>query len=145
MVTAQSEGGETIAMVVGSFSSVSLTPPLVAFFPSRESKSWARLRDSRFFCVNVLGAAQEVVCRQLASKSTDKFVGVAHRRSALGNPILDGAIAWIDCELHSVTDVGDHEMVLGRVVDLDAGEDGPPLVFFRGGFGMFASAVPDDA
>lgn len=140
VVTARSPAGEVVAMVVGSFSSVSLDPPLVAFFPDRKSSSWAKLRDCERFCVNILGADQEDVCRKLASRDPDKFAGVAHSASAHGNPILDGAVAWIDCDRHAITDAGDHEMVTGRILDLDVGGGGLPLLFFRGGYGRFAPA-----
>ena len=94
VVTSTSPEGERIAMVVGSFSSVSLDPPLVAFFPDRKSGSWARLRACQRFCVNILSAQQEALCRKLASKDPDKFAGVAHRISASGNPILEDAVGW---------------------------------------------------
>lgn len=141
VVTARSTNGETAGMVVGSFSSVSLDPPLVAFFPDRKSSSWAKLRDCERFCVNILSADQEDVCRKLASRDPDKFAGVAHSTSARGNPILAGAVAWIECDRHAVTDAGDHEMVTGRVLELDVGSGGLPLLFFRGGYGRFAPAT----
>lgn len=128
-------------MVVGSFSSVSLDPPLVAFFPDRTSSSWAKLRDCPRFCVNILSADQEDVCRRLASKDPDKFAGVTHAISTHGSPVLDGAVAWIDCDQYAVTDAGDHEMVTGRVLDLGIGAGGLPLLFFRGGYGRFAPAT----
>lgn len=147
VVTAQSPEGEPIAMVVGSFSSVSLDPPLVAFFPDRKSSSWARLRECARFCVNILSADQEGLCRKLASKDPNKFADVAHRSSTAGNPILDGAVAWIDCDRYAIADAGDHEMVTGRIVELDTEGSGLPLLFFRGGYGRFtpASMVADSA
>ncbi len=147
VVTGRSPDGETIAMVVGSFSSVSLDPPLVAFFPDRKSSSWARLRECMSFCVNILSADQEGLCRKLASKDPDKFAGVGHSLSVHGNPILDGAVAWIDCDRYAIADAGDHEMVTGRVLELDLGVGSLPLLFFRGGYGRFepASMVADQA
>jgi flavin reductase (DIM6/NTAB) family NADH-FMN oxidoreductase RutF/DNA-binding IclR family transcriptional regulator len=140
VITARSPAGEAVAMVVGSFSSVSLDPPLVAFFPDRKSSSWAKLRACERFCVNILNSEQEDVCRKLASKDPDKFAGVAHRLSEGGNPVLDGAVGWIDCRRHAITDAGDHEMVTGRVLDLDVASGALPLLFFRGGYGRFAPA-----
>lgn len=147
VVTARSPGAGPIAMVVGSFSSVSLDPPLVAFFPDRKSSSWARLRECERFCVNILSADQESLCRKLASKDPDKFAGVSHRSSTQGNPILDGAVAWIDCDWYSIADAGDHEMATGRVVELDIEGGALPLLFFRGGYGRFtpATMVADQA
>ena len=140
VVTARDGDKQPIAMVVGSFTSVSLNPPLVAFFPDRGSSSWAKLRGCEQFCVNILAADQEPVCRKLASKDPDKFAGVAHRVSARGNPVIEGVVAWIECERHAITDAGDHEMVMGQVLDLDVAGEGLPLLFFQGGYGRFAPA-----
>jgi flavin reductase (DIM6/NTAB) family NADH-FMN oxidoreductase RutF len=121
-------------MTVGSFTSVSLDPPLVAFFPAKSSTSWPRIERAGAFCVNVLAADQQPVCRQLASKAAEKFTGVTHRSAASGSPIIDGVLAWIDCRLHAVHEVGDHLLVLGSVLALEATRDAQPLVFFRGGY-----------
>src|SRR5438046_9661034 len=81
-ITARRNGRDPVAMVVGSFVSVSLEPPLIAFFPDRASSSWAKLRDCEDFCVNVLSSEQEGLCRKLASKLPAKFEGAAHRISS---------------------------------------------------------------
>jgi flavin reductase (DIM6/NTAB) family NADH-FMN oxidoreductase RutF len=140
VVTGQTPEGEPVAMVVGSFTSVSLNPPLVAFFPDRNSSSWAKLRNCENFCVNILGADQEPVCRKLASKDPDKFSGTPHRLSSCGSPVVDGVVAWIECERYSVTDAGDHEMVTGLVREMDVVGGGLPLLFFQGGYGRFTPA-----
>jgi len=127
-----------VGLAVGSFTSVSLDPPLVAFFAGRGSSSWPKIERAGAFCVNILGEAQEDVCRRFASKDGDKFAGLGWSPAGSGSPILDGVLAWIDCDIESVTDAGDHLCVLGRVRDLAVGHDGGPLVFFRGGYGRFA-------
>lgn len=137
VVTAMSDG-EPVGLAVGSFSSVSLDPPLVAFFPDRTSSSWPKIRAAGSFCVNVLGEGQEDVCRRFASKGDDKFSGLGWQPAASGSPLLDGVVAWIDCDIHSVDDAGDHFCVMGAVRDLDVAHDGGPLLFFRGGYGRFA-------
>lgn len=138
VVTATAADGEPIGMVVGSFTSVSLDPPLVAFFPDKGSSSWARLRSSRRFCINILSADQEGICRKLASKDPEKFSGVGHGVSPLGNPRLESVVAWIECSQHSITDAGDHDMVMGRIEELEIATGELPLLFFQGGYGRFA-------
>jgi flavin reductase (DIM6/NTAB) family NADH-FMN oxidoreductase RutF/DNA-binding IclR family transcriptional regulator len=140
VITSITEQGAPIAMIVGSFTSVSLNPPLVAFFPSRDSSSWAKLRHCHSFCVNILSSDQEAICRKLASKDADKFADTPHRLSSAGNPILDGVVAWIDCSKHSVSEAGDHDIVLGRVLELDVVNKQLPLLFFQGGYGRFSPA-----
>jgi flavin reductase (DIM6/NTAB) family NADH-FMN oxidoreductase RutF len=138
IVTAADSDGPPTGMVVGSFTSVSLDPPLVAFFPDRKSSSWPRIEKVGKFCVNVLASDQQALCRQFAISGADKFAGVSHRVSANGSPILDDVVAWIDCTLDAVHEAGDHFIVLGRVVALEVDRPGLPLLFFQGGYGEFA-------
>lgn len=126
-----------VGMVVSSFTSVSLEPPLVAFLPDKSSTSWPNIRAAGAFCVNILSAGQEALCAQFARKGIDKFAGVTWRAASSGAPILDGGMAWIDCELTQTFESGDHYIAIGRVLQLEAAEYGVPLVFFQGGYGHF--------
>jgi flavin reductase (DIM6/NTAB) family NADH-FMN oxidoreductase RutF len=137
VVTAVEPGGSSAGMVVGSFTSVSLDPPLVAFFPDRSSTSWPRIERAGKFCVNILASDQGDLCRRFASKAEDKFAGVAHRVSSNGSPVLDDVVAWVDCTLDTVHEAGDHFIVLGRVQELDISRPDAPLLFFRGKYGNF--------
>jgi flavin reductase (DIM6/NTAB) family NADH-FMN oxidoreductase RutF/DNA-binding IclR family transcriptional regulator len=126
-------------MAIGSFSSVSLDPPLVAFMPDKASSSWPRFRDSGHFCVNILGSDQETVCRAFAVSGGDKFNELPWHPAGSGSPILDGVLAWIDCDIEVVHEAGDHYIVIGAVRDLDVASTALPLVFFQGGYGRFTS------
>ncbi|MEW2624093.1 flavin reductase [Streptomyces sp. NPDC048106] len=137
VITAVDDSGEPAGMVVGSFTSVSVDPPLVAFLPQRDSRTFERLRTAAHFCVNVLAADQEDLCRRFARRGPDKFAGVAWKAAPSGAPILDGAVAWIDCSYQSVDDAGDHFMVIGRVEAMDVVRPALPLLFFQGGYGRF--------
>lgn len=146
VITALNAGGEPEGMVVGSFTSVSLEPALVAFLPSATSATWARIRPAGSFCVNILAADQEHLCRVFASKSGNKFAGVSWRQGTTGAPILENSVAWIECHLDVVHEAGDHHIVVGRVADLDVERPRLPLLFFQGGYGSFSprsSAVRD--
>ncbi len=138
VVTGRSADGKPAGLAVGSFTSVSLDPPLVAFLVDQSSSSWPKIRDGGVFCVNVLSAEQEHVCRKFASKADDKFAGVPWRDAGSGSPLLEGAVAWIDCDLYAVHEAGDHSIVIGHVRELDAPNPSSPLLFFRGGYGSFA-------
>jgi flavin reductase (DIM6/NTAB) family NADH-FMN oxidoreductase RutF len=127
-----------VGMVVGSFTSVSLDPPLVAFFPDKGSRSWPKIEATGRFCVNVLAEHQHDICRALASKGEDKFKRVDFRLSSAGLPIIEGSVAWIDCDLHAVHEAGDHFIVLGKVHSLDADHSHRPLLFFRGSYGQYS-------
>ena len=138
VITAVADDGQPVAMTVGTFTSVSLNPPLVGFLPAQTSKSFERLRTSGSFCVNVLGADQEVLCRAFASSISDKFSGVEWSPGPSGSPIIGGAVAWIDCDMEDVLEIGDHFLVTGRVRALDAPRRELPLLFFERGYGRFA-------
>jgi flavin reductase (DIM6/NTAB) family NADH-FMN oxidoreductase RutF/DNA-binding IclR family transcriptional regulator len=126
-------------MVVGSFTSVSLDPPLIAFYPAKSSTSWPKIETAGAFCVNILGADQEDVCRTFSAKAGDKFAKVPfHQAPQTRSPIIDGVVAWIDCDIEVVQDAGDHVLVLGRVRELDLERPGLPLLFFQGGYGRFS-------
>ena len=122
-----------------SFSSLSLDPPLVLLSTARSSKTWPRIEATGRFAVNVLGLDQEELSERFAVSGGDKFAGVGWHSGALGNPLLDGAIAHIECDVHALHDGGDHVIVLGRVRALEApGLDRAPLVYFRSAYRSLA-------
>ncbi|MGK4921363.1 flavin reductase [Bordetella hinzii] len=140
VVTGRDAAGAPLGMVVGTFTSVSLDPPLVAFLPMKTSRTFKALREaSDCFCVNILAADQEPVCRALAAPGEDKFAAIGWRASPMGNPVIDGVVAWIDCRYANVVDAGDHDIVLGAVQSMGLERDALPLLFFQRGYGRFAS------
>lgn len=137
-ITAMGDGDVPLGLIVGSFSSVSLDPPLVGFLPGKGSSTWPKIEKTGHFCVNVLASDQQEVCRQLTGKGDNKFAEVEYTVSNHNLPTIAGALATIECRLHSVTDAGDHFFVLGRVLHLDALREADPMLFFRGRYGGFA-------
>ncbi|MFJ4650725.1 flavin reductase family protein [Nocardia sp. NPDC088792] len=132
------DAGEPIGFACQSFASLSLDPPLVSFFPARSSSTWPRIRAAGRFCVNILADDQTEVCRQLGRPGPDKFTGVEWIPSENGSPLLSGALASIDCELHDEVDGGDHTIVIGRVTSLNEHSEATPLLFYRAAFGRLA-------
>ena len=130
--------GAPVGFAVGSFASLSLDPALVLFCPGNQSSSWPKIRSTGSFCVNVLSADQEHVCRMFASKEPEKFASIGWKASPLtGAPRISGVLAWIDCDIEQIHPGGDHDIVVGRVRDLEAAQERGPLVFYRGGYGRF--------
>ena len=129
--------GRPEGLTIGSFTSVSLDPPLVGFFPGRNSTSWPEIEKAGVFCVNVLSEHQADLCWRFARDVEDKFDGVPWRSSPSGSPIIDGVLAWIDCDLETVVEAGDHWFVMGRVRELEVETDHGPMLFFRGKLGGF--------
>ena len=126
-----------VGLAVNSFTSVSLSPSLVAFCVATRSATWPRLRPSGTFCVNLLAEDQEVLSRAFAAHGLDRFEGVGWRPAPSGAPILAGVLAWVDCTVEAEHEAGDHVIVVGRVRELDVEQEGRPLVFYRGGYGRF--------
>jgi 3-hydroxy-9,10-secoandrosta-1,3,5(10)-triene-9,17-dione monooxygenase reductase component len=136
VVTAAPEG--PVGFTCQAFAALSLEPPMVLLAPAKSSTSWPKIARAGAFGVNVLASDQEALARAFAVSGGDKFSGIAWSPGpATGAPLLDGVIAWAECELDEIFDAGDHELVTGRVVALGVGE-GSPLIFYRGGFGSFS-------
>lgn len=135
VVIAGEDGDGPAGLAVGSFSSISLDPPLVGFFCDRASTSWPLARKTGGFCVNVLAAEQSEVSARFARKGGRKFEGLPYSSSPhTGSPVLAGVLAWIDCKIEREIELGDHTLVVGATLELNVGESARPLVFFRGGY-----------
>lgn len=134
------DGEEPIGMVVGTFTSVSLDPPLVAFMPTRGSGTYARLARAQSFCINVLAHDQLEVCRTMAVPRDDKFAQVDWATTMHGAPALADAVAQIHCTPESQIEAGDHYIVVCRVRALEVNRAVTPLLFFQGGYGGFSPA-----
>lgn len=137
VITGRGADGRPVGMVVGTFSSVSMDPPLVSFMPMRSSRTFTELRGSDTFCVNIMAADQERLCGAFMRPPDEKFTGVDWREAPGGAPIIEGATAWIECGWADVLDVGDHHFVLGSVRALATERSGLPLLFFQRGYGRF--------
>jgi len=131
------ESGVPTGLAANAFTSVSLDPPLVGFCVAHTSSTWPKLRGADRQCINILSEPQTEVCLQLAAKGGDKFAGLEWTTSPSGSPVLDGALAWIECSVEAEYAAGDHVIVVARVHHLDKHHDGEPLVFYKGGYGRF--------
>ncbi|MGP8151762.1 MAG: flavin reductase family protein [Acidimicrobiales bacterium] len=126
--------GRPKGLSVGTFVPVSLDPPLVGFFVATTSKSWLPINTSGSFCVSVLGHDQAEISSRFAVSETDKFEGVEWHPAPSGNPVLAGAVAFVDCEIERVVETGDHLLVLGRVLAMGVETDRTPLLHHRNGY-----------
>ena len=136
VVTAATEDGPT-AMVIGSFVSISLDPPLVGFLPGVASKTWAAVEQAGSFCVNVMSDQQLELCNAFFRKDVDPFEMCEWGPGDTGAPRINNALATIDCTIDKVVDAGDHVMVFGLVHAMSCADEGNPLIFFGGGYGTF--------
>lgn len=138
VVTATGPHGPA-GMTTNAVTSLSLDPLLLLVCFASHSRTLEVVRGSRRFAVNVLQAGDEELAAVFASKRVpaEKFAEVTHTE-AHGVPVLDGALAWVACELCELRPAGDHEIGIGAVLGTGGAEDGDPLVFYRGGYTTIA-------
>jgi flavin reductase (DIM6/NTAB) family NADH-FMN oxidoreductase RutF len=95
---------------------------------ARNSATWPRLRAAERLGVSILGLHQEEASRKLSAKTGDRFAGLSWRSTAAGAVLLTGASAWLECSVEREVTVGDHDVIMLTVHDLDADHDVLPLV-----------------
>ncbi|HMG35689.1 MAG TPA: flavin reductase family protein [Blastocatellia bacterium] len=132
VVTAVNEG-RPWGMTVSAFSSVSLEPPLVLVCIDKKASGHSCLAEGCNFAVNVLSEEQEHLSRRFATRDADRFSEVAYTVRDSGVPLIDEAIAKIECRVVQAYPGGDHTIVVGEVVSTEVAE-GKPLAYFRGGY-----------
>jgi len=145
VITGRTPEGVAVGLTVGTFTSVSLDPPLIGFFPDKKSTSWPLIGARGQFCVNILASDQEAICRTFSGPTRDGFAEIDHSHSDAGLPVLDGAVGWLDCDVYSVIEAGDHFLVLGRVKAMSADTLASPLIFHKGRFGQVSTLEASSA
>jgi flavin reductase (DIM6/NTAB) family NADH-FMN oxidoreductase RutF len=133
VMTAALPDGTRVGVTASSFNTVSMDPALILWSLSLRAPSLAAFRAADHFAVNVLADGQDGLARQFARASEDKFAGVATRQGQTGAPLIEGALAHIECRVAARHPGGDHEILLGEIKALSHGK-GEPLVFRDGRF-----------
>ncbi len=142
VIVAGNEQGRLVGFAAQSFVSLSLAPPLIAICPAKTSTSWPRVRATGHFSVNVLAADQKAVSDVFAQ--VGQAADVPWTTNATGAPVLDGAIAYVECGLVAEHDAGDHSVVIGRVLGFGTlRPEAGPLLFFRGGYEVVEGRAED--
>jgi len=131
VVTTHGPDGKRYGLTMNAVCSVSLTPPLLLICVDKKAESHPAFQPARGFVVNVLDHSQEEISRRFAVSGGEKFTGLAYRDGVTGAPILEGALAWVECRVVEVHDGGDHTIYLGEVEAAGARE-GDPLLYFCG-------------
>jgi flavin reductase (DIM6/NTAB) family NADH-FMN oxidoreductase RutF len=120
-------------MTVSSLACVSAEPPLVSVSIDRNSKRVEQIRRSLQFAVNLLRDAQAPLATLFATPGEDRFKNLLWRAEESGEPILEGTMGILFCELRHEFDAGDHRMMIGEVRRLSL-SGGEPLVYWRRAF-----------
>jgi flavin reductase (DIM6/NTAB) family NADH-FMN oxidoreductase RutF len=128
--------GEVHGMTANAFASVSLDPLLVLVCVDHRTKTHAHLHSKKRFGINVLSQDQWAISEYYARPArthehAEEEAGARFDRTKHGTPMLHGALAYLECRLHSAEEAGDHTIFIAEVEDVVVRE-GEPLLFFRG-------------
>ena len=134
-VVTTSDANGPRGLTANAISSLSLDPTLFLVCVDVNAGSYEVLRESGHFAINILAADQEDVSSFFAVPTAegDPMGEHGYRLSSEGSPLLDNALAWIDCRTYSILDGGDHKIFVGEVTSCEVVRpDAEPLLFFRG-------------
>jgi flavin reductase (DIM6/NTAB) family NADH-FMN oxidoreductase RutF len=136
IVTAITQTGERAGITVSSFSSVSLSPPLVLFSIARLANSFLQIASAAHYAINVLAENQSALSTRFARPLCDKWSDLMPLPGATSSPLIPGALFAFECEPYASYDGGDHVIFVGRVVNIHRADTAGnrPLVFCRGAY-----------
>lgn len=137
LVTTQNDQGQPAGLLVNSFSSVSLEPPLVLFCLSKNSQLHKVFASSEQFAVNILNTEQEWIVKQFTSPVEDRWAEVEYSMTGAG-PLVTNSLAHIECTVSARHHAGDHTIYVGYVVNMMQGQ-GQPLLYCNRRFGQFSA------
>ncbi|MFC4031908.1 flavin reductase family protein [Streptomyces polygonati] len=124
-----------------SFTSASLEPALVSFYLASTASTAPAVRAADVFAVHLLAAQQTELARGFARSGVDRFAGVEWAPGDSGVPLLAGVDAWLTARTVQVHDIGDHFLVVGRILAAGGPAAAAPLVHHDGAFGTFDSGA----
>ena len=133
VVTTRDQTGKPWGVTIGSFGSLSLSPPLILWALRCDSRSHPVFQAARYFAVNVLSEGQEEISRRFASADLDRFGGIRVEDGSYGLPTIDGCVVNLECEQTSLFPGGDHTILVGLVRQA-RGSQRDPLIFCGGGY-----------
>jgi len=138
VVTTKDALGELHGITVSAFCSVSLQPPMVLICIEKTAGSHPALEESNVFIVNLLREGEAGISELFASVRPDKFAQVKFKPGIEGVPVLDDALATLECRVKFSYHGGDHSIFVGDVEKVTI-DEGKPLLYFRGEYGRFVS------
>lgn len=131
IIATVTRSGGPCGLTANAIAAVSLVPPLVLACVERRADTHDALRRAGAFSINILATGSEDVARRFAGDHAEaKFEGITYHMEASGAPVLDEALAWVDCRVHAEYDGGDHTIFVGEVLAAGA-RAGEPLLYHR--------------
>jgi flavin reductase (DIM6/NTAB) family NADH-FMN oxidoreductase RutF len=139
VMTTRAPSGARAGVTVSSFNTLSLDPPLILWSLGLHTPSLALFREAGMFAVNILAADQRGLALQFARPAADKFAGVELAEGLHGLPLIEGAVAHLQCRVQQRLPGGDHELIIGRILDASV-QERRPLVYAQGQFAHLCEA-----
>jgi flavin reductase (DIM6/NTAB) family NADH-FMN oxidoreductase RutF len=137
IITTKGADGTPYGLTANAFTSLSLDPPLCLVCVDRKAESFAHFYDSKVFTVNILTAEQQDLSNRFAKSGGDKFTGIATVDGHHGAPLIQGALAHIECRITDTLEGGDHVIHVGRIEHMHM-HGGDPLLFYQGRYRRLA-------
>lgn len=133
-VAARTPDGEAAGLLINSFTSVSLAPPMVLWCLGLAARSRPVFAAAPSFAVSILSEDQRSLLGDLARPLERRLQGVPIRNGIGGAPVIENAAAVFECTIATVTRAGDHEVYLGQVEHFERRDD-TPLAYLAGQYG----------
>jgi flavin reductase (DIM6/NTAB) family NADH-FMN oxidoreductase RutF len=134
VVTVVDRQGHPHGITMNSFSSVSLDPPLVLVSIDLRNAILGHFLSASLFAINILAEHQELLSRTFSSPAENRFNGVDWHPAASGTPLLDDALAHLECSMVRTFETGDHVVLIGQVQRAAFSEGAKPLVYFNSAY-----------
>ncbi len=142
VITAVSKDGTPVGFTANSFTSVSLDPPLLLVCPAKSLSTFEVFANCDSFVVNILSEDQQAVSNIFASSKEDRFSQIEWHKDEQGNPVIDGALTHFSCKTERNLDAGDHNLLVGEVLNF-SNREGHGLGYASGGY--FSLALEREA
>ncbi len=135
IVSTRTSEGEDLGMTMSSFSSLSLTPPLVLFSIGQYANSLAKWQAADVYAINILSDDQHLLSERFALALSDKWAGVAFDRGHADVPILQETAACFVCKPFAQHESGDHMLFIAEIIHVAVNHEATPLIFCQGRYG----------
>lgn len=142
----QHDEAKPVGITIGSFVSLSLEPPLVCFNIMKSARIHPTAMEAKDFVVHVLRDDQSDLSDRFAMphySKDDQLAGVGTADGPFGYPVLDDALVRFDCSMEQIHDAGDHSILVGRILNIEEGKGGRPVVYHQRAYHAIGDHVAD--
>lgn len=144
VVITMTDGHDVRGITIGSFTSVSLDPPLISFNVTKTAESHRILQETDRFAVHILGEHQVHLANHFAKphlSGVEQFEDVPHQVNAHGIPVVDDVTSVLHCERHSFLPAADHSLVLGVVTGIQDNDDEGAVLYYQSSYRSVGSEL----